>query len=268
MTLNELINDYQDRIIFETVAGSFAYGTGTQESDSDVRGIFVLPNSAYAALKAPPDQIADYQGDTVYYSLRRFLQLAGTANPNIIELLYMPNDCIRRVTPVMERLLADREVFISKACFTTHIGYAKAQIKKARGRNKWINNPQPEEPPPKENFCWIIGLQKRDRGCIVDSEFPCRPVPLTSADVDLSECHCAALEHCPSVYRLYHYGKRAMGCFRGNMLVCRSIPTQDEWQRFRGLLIFNETAWMRAKKDHQNYWEWRRNRNKARWRQL
>ena len=185
MTLDQLTNDYRELIIYESIAGSLAYGTETIESDTDVRGIFILPSSAYADLAPPPDQISDRAGDIVYYSLRRFFQLAGTANPNIIELLYMPNDCVRHVSPVMKRLLASRHLFISKACFQSHVGYAEAQVKKARGRNKWINNRQPEEPPSKEDFCRIIQLQNTVGRNATDSSFPCRPIPLVSAGVDL-----------------------------------------------------------------------------------
>ena len=267
ITIDELTNKNKDRIIFETVTGSVAYGTQTAQSDTDIRGIFILSNSAYAALDQPPDQVSNNTGDNVYYSLRRFLQLASVANPNIIELFYMPNDCIRSITPAMERLISNRDLFISKQCFNTHVGYAEAQVKKAQGRNKWINNPQPEQPPPKENFCWVILLP--DGGCrnMPESDFPCRPIPLASANIDLCEYHCASLEHCHGVYRLYHYGKGAKGVFRKEILVCQSIPKEDERKRFFGLLIFKETAWKRAQNSHRNYWQWRNNRNEARWHQ-
>lgn len=39
------IKEIRDKklIIFETVAGSHAYGTATPESDKDIRGVFVQP---------------------------------------------------------------------------------------------------------------------------------------------------------------------------------------------------------------------------------
>ena len=94
--------------------------------------------------------------------LRGFLELAATANPNIVELLFMPKDCVVQRTSLGERLVANRELFISKKAYETHIGYAHSQIKRARGRNKWVNNPQPEEPPSRDDFCRIIPA----RGCL------------------------------------------------------------------------------------------------------
>jgi len=39
------IKELRDKnlIIFETIAGSHAYGTATPESDRDIRGVFVQP---------------------------------------------------------------------------------------------------------------------------------------------------------------------------------------------------------------------------------
>jgi uncharacterized protein len=59
----------------------------------------------------------------------------------------------------------------------------------------------------------------------------------------------------------------ARGVFRGDVLVCESIPKEDEGSRFAGLLLFNEQAWKQSLADHQNYWSWRRDRNQARWEQ-
>jgi hypothetical protein len=83
----------------------------------------------------------------------------------------------------------------------------------------------------------------------------------------LEEYHAARLEHARDTYRLYRYGREARGVFRGSVLVCESIPKEDESSRFAGLLLFNEQGWKQALIDHQNYWAWRRDRNPARWEQ-
>ena len=59
----------------------------------------------------------------------------------------MPDDCVLKTSPEMQQLIAARDIFVSKQCADTHAGYAMSQIKKARGQNKWINNPKPPEPP-------------------------------------------------------------------------------------------------------------------------
>jgi predicted nucleotidyltransferase len=137
---------WRDRVIFRCIAGSQAYGTATAESDRDERGIFVIPAADYLGLTEPPIQLQDERSNIVYFSLRRFLELASVANPTVLELLFMPEDCVQYYSPEMDELIAQRDLFITRQCIDTHLGYARTQIKKARGQNKWINNPQPEQP--------------------------------------------------------------------------------------------------------------------------
>jgi predicted nucleotidyltransferase len=99
-------------------------------------------------LERPPDQVSDERGNVVYYSLRRVIELLTQANPNILELLFMPDDCVLKTSPEMQQLIAARDTFVSKQCADTHIGYAMSQIKKARGKR--IDNPKPSEPPSKQ----------------------------------------------------------------------------------------------------------------------
>lgn len=248
-------------LLFECIAGSYAYGTATNSSDEDIRGIFAVPAAAYLDLSRPADQVGDDHGNVLYYSIRRVIELLTQANPNILELLFMPEDCIRTSSPEMQMLFAHRHLFISKHCADTHAGYAMSQIKKARGRNKWINNPQPETPPNKEDFCYVIPWQSDSKGR------PARPIPLRIIGWSLKEYHAARLEHTRDKYRLYYYGKDARGVFRGDNIACESIPEADESTRFAGLLLYNEQGWTQALADHKNYWTWRRERNEARWQQ-
>ena len=269
MPLTKMITNYlqlhaerADALIYRCIAGSQAYGTAGPKSDVDTRGIYVLPSSAYLSLTEPLEIVSDERHDESYYALRRFLELAATANPNIIELLFMPEDCITYRTAYADRLIAARQTFLSKRAYESHVAYAQAQTKRARGQNKWVNNPKAETPPTKDEFCWVAS---RDCAQWDWPHPPYRPVSVANWNIPLSECHAAALEHSPGVYRLYHYGPDARGVFRGDNLVCESIPPEDEMTRCVGLLIFNEPAYERAMKDHQNYWKWRNNRNEARW---
>jgi hypothetical protein len=261
--LEELRTARLQRVLFECLAGSRAYGTATAASDEDIRGIFVVPAADYIDLVRPADQIGDAPGNIVYYSLRRVIELLGQANPNILELLFMPQDCVLRGSPEMDVLVAHRSLFISKQCAQTHAGYALSQIRKARGQNKWVNNPKPPSAPVKEDYCYVIPWGT-DRAAGVP---PARPVPLREIGWSLDEFHAARLEHAREMYRLYRYGVGARGVFRGDMLVCEAIPKDEEEARFAGFLLFNEQAWRQALADHQNYWSWRQERNETRWQQ-
>lgn len=262
-TLDELLAGNPRKILFECTAGSRAYGTATAASDEDVRGVFAVAAGEYLDLVRPPDQLGDQRGNVVYYSLRRTIELLAAANPNILELLFMPQDCVRRISSEMSVLIERRHLFISRQCADTHAGYAMSQIKKARGQNKWVNNPKSETAPTKEEFCHVIAW---DPGR-AQSEMPVRPVPLDLIGWPLTEFHAAKLEHARDTFRLYRYGREARGVFRGDVLVCESIPKEDEATRFAGLLLFNEQGWKQALADHHNYWAWRRDRNQARWEQ-
>ncbi len=259
MNLKELKES--NRIKYETIAGSHAYGLSTPKSDIDIRGIYINPNSEYLKLYEPSKQISDEKSDITYYSLKRFFELAQTANPNIIELLWMPDDCIKFITPKIKELIKHRDLFISKKVYFTHIKYAESQIKKATGQNKKVHNPQPEKRPEKEDFCHIITSLAGN-----NERFPSRPIPLKSTNFDLTQYHVASLEHSNNIYRLYYYGNKAKGVFRGDdMLVCESIPKEDEFTHFCGLLIYNQEEYNKAVRDWHSYWDWFKNRNDERW---
>jgi uncharacterized protein len=262
-TLDVLLGAHTESILFECIAGSRAYGTATESSDEDHRGIFAVPAATYLDLVRPPDQVGDERGNTVYYSLRRVVELLAQANPNILELLFMPADCVLRSSPEMQLLQSQRSVFVSKQCADTHAGYAMSQIRKAKGHNKWINNPKPQAPPSKEDYCYVVPWPPGQ----IAATTPSRPIALADSGLRLEEFHAAKLEHARDTYRLYHYGRGARGVFRGDVLACESIPKEDEATRFMGLLLYNEQAWKQALGEHQHYWAWRRDRNEARWQQ-
>ena len=259
------------KICYEVIAGSHAYGLNNENSDIDTRGIFIHPIEDYLTLNEPEKQINDEKHDITYYSLKRFFELARTANPNIIELLFMPDDCIRKRNEIFDILIENRNLFISKKAYFTHAKYAEAQIKKAKGANKKVHNPQPKERPVKEDFCWAIPIEEMyesDDG-VYHPLFPFRPIRMSEIDKDipdLSECHVAALEHVSNTYRVYHYGKDAKGVFRGDdMLVCESIPKEDEHKRFIGILIYNQHEYDKALREWNSYWDWMEFRNDKRW---
>ena len=245
--------------IFEVIGGSHAYGTNTPESDVDLRGIFMLPGERHLSLLPVDQQVSNDTNDVTFYELKRYLKLASDCNPNIIELLWTPADCIRKVTPAMQAIIDRRHLFISKKAYHTFSGYAHSQISRAKGQNKWINNPQPKEHPKQEDFCYFL------EPAVLLPKPPCRPVPYKKAVgvPPLSECRVSSVEHIPNLYRLYRGGG---GVFRNGTLVCESISLEDEFPKFVGLFLFNLPAYEAAVRDHKNYWEWMKNRNEARYR--
>ena len=257
-TFDSLCNPASERVIFRGVWGSHAYGTSTPESDRDTIGVFVMKQSHYLSLGEQTTQIADAGNDNRFYTLRNYFELASNANPNILDSLFLPEDCILKTSPYWQMIQAQRQIFVSRKASKTYCEYAMSQIKKARGCNKRVHNPQPEAPPTEEGFCRVLLPNS--------SGMPGRPLMLKDAGINLRHCHVSAVENASELYRLYDYGQNAKGVFRNGMLVCESIPKEDEKTHFIGLLLFNKNAFEKAKSDHRQYWEWRKHRNDARWR--
>lgn len=246
------------KILMRCISGSNAYGTNLPTSDIDHRGIFSLPKSAYLTLTEPPTQVSCEKQDETLYSLKRFFQLAMDVNPNIVELLHVPQDCLLTTSPAYEHLRKNASLFLSRKAIHTFSGYAYAQIKKSTGQNKRVMNPQPETPPKKIDFCYLMTN--------TSDGMPFRPTPIPASE-DLQEFHVAAVERIPNTFRLYYYGKGSKGVFRGEneQLVCESIPMEDEQRRFAGIMTFNEHEYEKALKEWNQYWEWMRLRNPNRW---
>ena len=256
--LNTLINIESNKILFRAISGSWAYGLARAHSDEDIRGIFALPSNDYLSIDSPINMVSDERNDIVYYSLRRVMELIKQSNPNIIELLFTPEDCIKFKSPLVEDLFQVRLEFISMQLCDAFVGFAQTQLKKSRGQNKWVNKPQSPSLPKKEDFIWLMPN-------VHSNIFPARSVSLKSIQIDLTHCHVSSLEHCPNVYRLYQIGNQAKGVFRNEEIVCESISQDEEISCFLGLLIFNKVGFDTACREFKHYWQWHNNRNEQRW---
>jgi len=124
--------------LYLVIRGSHAYGTNVETSDTDYSGVFIQSMNDILGNKYT-EQINDDTNDTVIYEIRRFLDLLGSNNPTVLELLNTPEDCIIYKDPAFDLILNDKEKFITKICAKSFGGYAKQQISKAKGQNKKQN---------------------------------------------------------------------------------------------------------------------------------
>jgi len=124
-------------ILFETIVGSQAYGTQTPTSDIDKKFVYILPQD-YILCTGYVEQI-NVNKDYVGWEIRRFLELMASNNPTVLELLNSPEDCIVSKHPLFDDILAHKDDFITKICKDSFGGYARQQIKKARGLDKKQN---------------------------------------------------------------------------------------------------------------------------------
>lgn len=129
-----------------TIAGSNMYGTNTAESDIDKRGVCVPPKNVLLGFARNFEQQEVPGEDTTIFSLKKFIDLAASCNPNIIELLYAPKDCVQTSHDTWKELLKHRDKFLSAEAFVTFCGYATSQLKRIQTHRGWLLNPPTEKP--------------------------------------------------------------------------------------------------------------------------
>ncbi len=251
------IKDLKDQklIILECISGSKAYGLDTPQSDTDIRGVFILPKAHIYGLNYV-EQVADKKNDIVYYELGRFIHLLVKNNPNILELLATPEDKILTKHPIIDRLLP--EIFLSKQCKNTFGGYALAQIHKARGLNKKIVNPVSERRKSILEFCYI----QHGQGAMPLMKW------LDMRDYRQEDCGLVNIPHFKDTYALFHNTDPTLK-YRGiarkdasTKVVLSSIPKEEQPV---ATMHFNEDGYVKYCKDYRDYWEWVEKRNDARY---
>jgi len=115
------------RLLFICLGGSYSYGTNNEDSDLDIRGVY-LDKEDVILNHYEFDQYNDNNTDTVLYGLRKFLKLTEHSNPNIIEMLFCKPEHYLYVSPLGKILLDNRQLFISKRAYDSFGGYARAQL--------------------------------------------------------------------------------------------------------------------------------------------
>jgi predicted nucleotidyltransferase len=79
-------------IIKKVLAGSHAYGLSHENSDLDVRGIYVLPPAAFLGFTDPGLELEPGEfKDTKFFELKKFMSLCMKGNPSQLEILFSPN---------------------------------------------------------------------------------------------------------------------------------------------------------------------------------
>ncbi|MFY0483030.1 DNA polymerase beta superfamily protein [Flavobacterium sp. PLA-1-15] len=253
MTIQDLKS--QNLILFEVISGSKSFGLNTPTSDTDIKGVYYLPKEKFYGLEYIP-QVANATNDEVYYEIGRFVELLLKNNPNILELLATPEDCILYKHPLMEQLqLKD---FLSKLCKDSFAGYAITQIKKARGLKKKIVNPMAKEKKSLLDFCYV--LQGYDTVAL--SLF------LAEKQWSQEQCGLINLPNSKGMFALFYDATSRLG-YKGiiqkensNEVSLSSIP---KGEKHIGYLSVNQDGYSKYCKEYTEYWEWMEKRNEERY---
>ena len=115
-------------VVLDTTVGSRAWGLADAESDEDHRGVFALPFAWTQGLVAPPEDPISADGSATYWAAGKAIRQALRADPNTLEMLFLPNAAAR--DPIGEWLLAERDAFVSVEIYGTFGRYALGQLRR------------------------------------------------------------------------------------------------------------------------------------------
>jgi hypothetical protein len=241
----------RDNLLVKHYAGSRAYGTNLPTSDTDFRGIFVAdPINVRTPFYPITEKVDTSEEDTVIYELAQFMKLTLDCNPNVIETLWVDRQDIVTTSPAYEVLRQNAGALLSsKIAFTTS-GYALSQLKRIKGHNKWINNPQPEKRPQMIDFISLVHNFTGAKTFKID------------------------LRNYQDNHRLVPYSGDTYGLYQVNGYSPYNAETGALNADYEGdsnalgvplfIIKFNRQVYSDAAETWENYWTWKKNRNVAR----
>lgn len=253
MTIKDLKS--KNLILLEAISGSRSFGLATENSDTDIRGVYYLPKEEFYGLNYIP-QISNETNDITYYEIGRFVELLQKNNPNILEVLASPEDCILQKHPLMDLLRP--EDFLSKLCKDTFAGYAVSQIKKAKGLNKKILNPIEKERKSVLDFCYIL----EDQGSVPLKKW------LSESGKMQEKSGLVNIGNTKGMYAVFYDESETLG-YKGmvrheeaNQVSVSSVPKDEKPTAY---LFCNLDAYSTYCKDYKEYWKWVSERNEDRY---
>lgn len=257
----------EEKVIFECIVGSHAYGTNIETSDIDIKGVYQQCNTDILGFNYR-EQI-NVDKDTTYYEIKRFIELAATANPTILEMLFVDDQFIKINTPQFQILRDNRHLFLTKQCANSFGGYALAQIKKAKGLNKkmnWEKEKTVRKTPLDFCFVEVNGRSINIVDWLEQNKMKQEFVGLSSLD-RMPNCY-AVFYDWPAQFGeevnkpITPFGYRGIAFEDSNDIRLSSIPKGQPCDQ---LLYYNKDAYSLHCKEYNQYQNWLENRNQQRY---
>lgn len=221
MILNELLSKklihppswLADNCVYLTLMGSVAYGVSSDTSDCDVYGIAIPQKSVLFPHLAgeiigfgrniqrfeqwQEHHIIDQDAlagkgrsyDFSVFGIVKFFQLCMDNNPNILDSIHTPINCVIHSTQVGNMIRENRRIFIHKGCFHKLLGYAHSQLHKMGTKT-----PVPGSNREKDVATHGFDTKYAYHLCRLSDE--CEQL-LTTGDMDLQRSH----EHMKAIRR-------------------------------------------------------------------
>lgn len=253
-------NPLVGKVIMTCLAGSKAYGTSLPTSDTDIRGIFVgTPES----IRTPWHTINEYtlpeEEDGKIYELNNFMKLFLEMNPNIIELMFVRESEILMATPEYWNMRRYAKQLLNSNVAFRFSGYAMAQLKRIKGHDKWINNPQQKALMSQMEFMKVTHSY-------IGHDLSDTKIKLLTLMNDL-QAHASFLPLGDNLYAVV-CDTNNPGLFNADgsirKLEYSNIPDKVKSEKPLLILRYLEDEHKVAKEKHRQYWEWKNNRNEAR----
>lgn len=134
-----------ENIILLTTGGSHAYGTDTEGSDLDIRGITLNSSEEILTMEYNDKPVEDRKTDTVVYFLKQIVGLLLNCNPNTIELLGTKEEHLFICTSEGRLLRDNVGLFLSKKAAASFGGYAIQQLRRLQNALARDSYPQSEK---------------------------------------------------------------------------------------------------------------------------
>lgn len=139
----------KNNVIYEVITGSVAYGTNiTNKSDFDLYGVviplkeMVFPHLAgeIPGFGVQVQRFEQYQQhhieynqknyDLTYTSIVKYFQLCMENNPNMVDTLFVPQECVTQINAIGVMIRENRVRFLHKGSYHKFLGYAHSQLHK------------------------------------------------------------------------------------------------------------------------------------------
>ena len=139
--------------MYLTRMGSEAYGVSTDNSDIDIYGFCIPPRDMVfphlaGEISGFGKQIkrfeqwtehhCQYNGceyDFSVYGIVKYFNLVSHNNPNMIDSIFVPENCIVHQTQISQLVRENRKSFVHKGCWHTFKGYAYQMMHKLKTKN-------------------------------------------------------------------------------------------------------------------------------------
>ena len=244
--------------IYLTIHGSKAYGTNTPLSDTDLRGICIPSKKYYLGTL---DHFEQYQSmepyDLTVFDIRKFVKLAMDANPNALEIIFTDYGDHIFTAPIFEKINNIREKFLSTKCKYSMSGYAQSQLRRMQTHRQWIISPIINKPERKdfglpEDKNLIPHHQLLEIDAAINKKISDWHLDTTGIDSNI------AIEIKNKVYDIMHELKINSEEF--DLYAARYLGLGDNlMEAFK-----KERQYKQAKRNHENYLSWKKNRNPER----